>query len=82
MAIHLGIDVGAVSVKAAVVLPRAEAAALLEHCETGMLRELATPATSGVAVLVAQPRRTRGRPLDVVREVLDELLRYVPAVRR
>ncbi|MEW6253847.1 MAG: BadF/BadG/BcrA/BcrD ATPase family protein, partial [Planctomycetota bacterium] len=79
MAVNLGMDVGSVSVKAAAILPRLEAAGLLERCEPGLLRAVAVPAGAEVAIIVTQPRRTRGRPLEVAREVLDELLRYIPA---
>ena len=79
MAIHLGLDVGAVSVKAAVVLPRTAPQDWREGCEPGLLRPVAVPPPGAVDVLVVQPRRTRGRPLEVAREVLEELLEHVPA---
>ena len=80
MSIYLGIDVGAVSVKTALILPRQDAQAILDRPQAAQaLRHLTTPTTSDIAVLVAAYRRTRGRPLDVTREALAELLTLIPA---
>ena len=80
MSTYLGIDVGAVSVKAALILPRPDAQSILGRpTATATLRQLQTPEATDLAVLVANHRRTRGRPLEVTREVMDELLRHVPA---
>ena len=68
-------DVGAIGVKAALVLPRAQAAAVLaEHGARAGLRQLDLPGESDAAVLVAKSRRAYGRPLDAARDLLDELL--------
>ncbi len=70
MRAYVGIDVGAVSVKAAVVWR-----AVSEAAEAGAaLRALAAPPQSGLAIRVCAPRRARGRPLEVTRELLAELL--------
>ena len=82
MGIYIGVDVGAVSVKAAVLAPTEDAQAILGRPGgAAALRLLATPAGAERAVLVTRYRRTRGRPLDVTREVLAELLKSVPADR-
>jgi activator of 2-hydroxyglutaryl-CoA dehydratase/predicted nucleotide-binding protein (sugar kinase/HSP70/actin superfamily) len=78
----LGIDVGAISVKAALVLPEPDAQSVLRSSQgAAAFRSLTTSRASGLAVLVAEPRRTRGRPLDVTREVLEVLLAHVSAQR-
>ncbi len=75
MAIWLGIDVGAVSVKAALLLPKTQAGQFTGG--DGLLREVPAPADQ--AILVVTSRRTRGRPLEVTRGLLDELTRQIPA---
>jgi len=80
MSIYLGIDVGAVSVKAALVLPKGRSAEILDAPEAAaLLRSLPIPDTSDHAVLVAGHRRTRGQPLEAARELLAAILRCVPA---
>ena len=80
MKVYLGIDVGAVSIKAALVANGSpDRAALEQAAERIGLRELALPAASEQAIFVLKPRRTRGRPLDAAREVLDELRQVLPA---
>jgi len=79
MSLHLGVDVGAVGVKAAVLLPAAEAVALSARAPGGGLRLLTDQARGDRAVLVAETRRTRGRPLEVVRELLREIIEAVGA---
>ncbi len=75
---YVGIDIGAVSVKAAVLLPPRDAAEVLGRSDAdGVLRRLEAPANREWAVLVLNPRRTRGRPLDVAREVITQILRRV-----
>ena len=82
MSVRLGIDVGAISVKGALVLPKEQADALLaQDGARQALRVVACPARDGAAVLVARPRRTRGRPLEAVRELLDELTAHVAPER-
>ncbi len=71
MGTYLGIDVGAVGLKAAVVVDREQADTLVRrNGEAGGLRLLSPP---GKAVLVAEYRRTRGRPLEATRQLLGEL---------
>jgi predicted CoA-substrate-specific enzyme activase len=82
MSIRVGIDIGAVGVKAALILPKEHAAPILSrHRSRDTLRMLGTPTKDGRAVLLAQNRRTRGRPLDVTRELLDEITTCVPAAQ-
>ncbi len=80
MSIHFGIDVGAISVKAALILPPQKAASILDRPNTARaIRSLTPPPAADIAVLVTDCRRTRGRPLEVTRQVLAELLELVPA---
>ena len=74
MSICLGIDVGAVSVKAAMILPRDAAARVAaDPAAANVLHPLSVPAAADHAVLVVRSRRTRGRPLEVARTLLNEL---------
>jgi len=77
MQTYLGIDVGAVSVKAAVVLA-GDPACARAGAERGA-RYLRGASDDGRALFVLPARRTRGRSLDVARDVLVELLADVPA---
>ncbi|UCD28467.1 MAG: hypothetical protein JSV03_15510 [Planctomycetota bacterium] len=75
MNIHLGIDVGAVGVKAVIILPREYGEPVLARNGSSMsLRLLKIPDDGSLSVLVADCRRTRGRPLEVVRSLLADLL--------
>jgi activator of 2-hydroxyglutaryl-CoA dehydratase/predicted nucleotide-binding protein (sugar kinase/HSP70/actin superfamily) len=79
MSIFLGLDIGAISVKAALILPNSDADALLARSNAeGVLRRLAVPVMRDRAACIVNPRRTHGRPLDVTREVIDQILRRVP----
>ncbi len=79
MTIRLGIDIGAVGIKAALLLPQEQLQPLLARERVReVLRVLDTPTPDGLAVLLAKPRRTHGRPLDVARELLDEITACVP----
>ncbi len=74
MSIYLGIDVGAISIKAALLLPQPDLDRI--HgvpAARELLRLLPTPPGSGLAVLLAPTRRTRGRPIEVTRELMEEL---------
>lgn len=74
MSIRLGIDIGAVGVKAALVLPRERVEVILSReSSRQFLRPLQTGAPEDSAVLIADTRRTRGRPLDVTRDLLTEI---------
>jgi len=80
MSIGLGIDIGAVGVKAALVLPKRYLGPILgQDGAREALRVLATPPEKDQVVLLAPPRRTRGRPLDVTRDLLTEITNHIPA---
>jgi len=86
MSIYLGIDVGAISVKAALLLDRRRAESILgSDGHPSLLRGVATaPArgerqTGGWSCLVTPYRRTRGRPLEAVRNLVTDILKCVPA---
>lgn len=82
MSIYLGIDVGAVSVKAALLLAPADATTLMEQPGArARLRRLETPADEVWGVLVLPPRRTRGRPLEAAAQVLSGIQAVVPLER-
>jgi predicted CoA-substrate-specific enzyme activase len=75
MSVRLGIDIGAVSLKVALVLPPEQAERVLaEKRASSLLRRLAAPAERELAILVALPRRTRGRPHQATGALLGELL--------
>jgi predicted CoA-substrate-specific enzyme activase len=75
VSIQLGIDVGAVSVKGAMLLPKELAQSLLARggLPAG-LRALNMPQGRDVAVVVVRSRRAHGRPLEVTRALLEEVL--------
>ncbi len=86
MSIYAGVDVGAVGVKAALLVPRDRAEGILAGNGTRpALRRLDVPGASraqagdegGTCVLVANYRRTRGQPLETTRAMLAELLACV-----
>jgi activator of 2-hydroxyglutaryl-CoA dehydratase/predicted nucleotide-binding protein (sugar kinase/HSP70/actin superfamily) len=82
MSIFVGIDIGAISVKAALLLPATDATACLARPDAdGVLRRLAVPTVRDRAVLVVNPRRTRGRPLAAAREVLEQVTRRIPGAQ-
>jgi predicted CoA-substrate-specific enzyme activase len=75
MSVHLGIDVGAVGLKAALVLPPEQAERLLAGGRAApLLRRLPAPPQRELAILLVGPRRTRGRPLHAAGALLGELL--------
>lgn len=80
MGIYIGVDVGAVSLKAAVVVPEQDGPGILDRAAGG-LKAVASPAGCGRVVLVAGYRRTRGRPVEVARDVLGNLAGWLPAER-
>ncbi len=76
----IGIDVGAISAKAALLAPAADAARVLgQPGVADWLRALSEPGETETVVLVARPRRTRGRPLRVAAEFLRDMAALVPA---
>ncbi len=82
MSIYLGVDIGAVGVKAAIVLPRDQVESILGQNGTrAALRLLAPEAAGNLAVLVADYRRTRGRPLETTRQLLAELVDHLGVER-
>ncbi|MFH0982666.1 MAG: acyl-CoA dehydratase activase [Planctomycetota bacterium] len=82
MHIHIGVDVGAVGVKAALLLPADQIGPLLgRNGDKPFLRALRTPTKDASAVLVTEYRRTRGQALAAVRQLLAEVLQYVGADR-
>jgi predicted CoA-substrate-specific enzyme activase len=78
MDIHVGVDVGAVGVKAALLVPpdQVEALPRLSGAKS-LLRAVHAPTKHGGVVLVTEYRRTRGRPLEAVQRLLADLLEYV-----
>ena len=80
MSIRLGIDVGAVGVKAALVLPKEQVEPILARKGARkVLGALDTSTADGRAVLLARPHRTHGRPLDVTAGLLEEITSCIPA---
>ncbi|MBN2563153.1 MAG: hypothetical protein JXQ75_19700 [Phycisphaerae bacterium] len=80
MKIHLGVDVGAVGIKAALVVSRDGVETILRRDGArAILRLVSNETKPGLAVLIARYRRTRGRPLEVTRQLLAELLECVGA---
>ena len=73
MTIRLGIDVGAVSVKTALMMPSDRAEAVLGLLSPAY-RRLESPDGEPNTLVVGSYRRTRGQPLETVRELLRELL--------
>jgi predicted CoA-substrate-specific enzyme activase len=74
MKIHVGVDIGAVGLKAALLVEKAEAWRILDQQGGDLsLTMLSPPGDHSFVVLVAPYRRTHGRPLDGVRHILKEL---------
>ncbi len=76
MVCHIGIDVGAVSVKAAVVAEGAAAERLDSPAAKELLTRQAT-AGEGPGLWLSAYRRTRGRPVEAATELLDEIIALV-----
>lgn len=75
MNIQLGIDVGAVGVKAALLVPEEQLDRIVgRDGDQPLLRALPTGPNNRLAVLVTPYRRHRGRPLEATRAILAELL--------
>ncbi len=74
MSIRLGIDVGSVGVHAALVASPAAAARIQTPADRKrVFRRLETPARDGRAVFVTTPRRSQGRPVETLAEMLEAL---------
>ena len=82
MSIRLGIDVGSVGVHAALVASPEEATRIAAGGGCGgVFRRLETPARDGQVVFVVPPRRSVGRPVETLAEMLEaisECLRDAP----
>jgi predicted CoA-substrate-specific enzyme activase len=74
---YLGIDVGAIGVKGSLLASRPPPDAVRSGLNKS-LRQIRAPGASQ-SIGVARARRTRGRPLEAVRELLEELLAILPA---
>ena len=74
MGVFLGVDVGAVSLKAAVVCSGRDAQRAPGAAANAIFRRLTPPDAASLTIWVVAPRRIRGRPLDAVRASLGELL--------
>jgi predicted CoA-substrate-specific enzyme activase len=79
MHVHIGLDIGAVGIKAAVLLPAPLADDVLARPGAVELWQRLGEARDGRAVLVTTYRRTRGRPLDAAQALLGEVVRALPA---
>jgi len=81
MNIYLGIDIGSVSIQAALVLegPSADGLSSAGMAVDGVLQEVALPDASDRAVFVTHYRRTRGRPMEALRSLLGEVFQCVDA---
>ncbi|HSW44905.1 MAG TPA: acyl-CoA dehydratase activase [Phycisphaerae bacterium] len=84
MAIYLGIDVGAVSIKVALLMERSEAERIPPDAGADSLLRFVTVPAAGrggrdLAVMVSPYRRTRGRPLEAIRSLLAGLTSRIPA---
>jgi len=74
MTVHLGVDVGAVGVKAAILFDHATAERLKHGNGLPVgSRWLDGENDAARKILVLPARRTRGKPLDAARQVLDDL---------
>ena len=79
MHVHIGLDIGAVGIKAAVLLPAPLADDVLARPGAVELWQRLGEARDGRVVLVTTYRRTRGRPLDAAQALLGEMVRALPA---
>lgn len=78
MNVCIGVDVGAVSVNAALLIPSGQVRPMLERIGSrASLHRVTTPADGAWAVWVTEYRRTHGRPLESARQVVGELTALV-----
>ncbi len=84
MTSYLGIDVGAISIKAALLTEASQARGILERNGDGTFWRHLAPGDDGKpgrdgewTVLIAPYRRTRGRPVEAMRLLIDELAAHV-----
>ncbi|MFW6154573.1 MAG: acyl-CoA dehydratase activase [Planctomycetota bacterium] len=75
MGCWIGIDVGAVAVKVAVLADGAAGDRLKSDAPPGVVSPVSLPdGPAGLSLWVAPARRTRGRPIDVARRMLDDVV--------
>lgn len=75
MKLFLGIDVGAVSVKAALLVSTAARSDVLERARSADGLRVVEPAKPcDKAAVLGRSMRTRGQPVEIARQVLEELL--------
>ncbi|MBP7933082.1 MAG: hypothetical protein KA354_00425 [Phycisphaerae bacterium] len=80
MRIHLGLDIGAVGIKAAILADRTAANDLPSPTGAAhLLRSVEVPPGQDTAVLVTHYRRTKGRPSEAVQSLLKDILNDIPA---
>ncbi|MBN1488559.1 MAG: hypothetical protein JXA69_01475, partial [Phycisphaerae bacterium] len=80
MNIHLGVDIGAVGLKAALLVPKDLAETIVgRNGDSAKFRMLTPPKRQDVRVLVVGYTRTRGRPVEATRALLCRVLEYVEA---
>ncbi len=80
MTVHLGVDIGAVGVKAALLFSDGQVDdQVAERAQRAGFQYLSAAGDRKASALVAPYRRTRGRPLDAVRSLLEELFEQVSA---
>ena len=78
MNIYLGIDIGVVSVKAALICPHSSVDKFLGDNGTSCnLRALTVRHENDLSVLLWPVRRTKGQPLAVVRSLIEDLTRHI-----
>ena len=77
MPCQIGLDVGAVSVKAAVLADESAAERLCSDAARKLLTPVARPDGTGPTLWVSQYRRTRGRPVETATELLEEIIALV-----
>ncbi|HOW73697.1 MAG TPA: acyl-CoA dehydratase activase [Phycisphaerae bacterium] len=80
MRIHLGLDIGAVGIKAAILTDRTTANDILSPTGAAdLLRSVKVPTGRNATVLVTRYRRTKGRPSEAVQTLLKDILEHLPA---
>lgn len=78
MGICFGIDIGAVGVKAALVLPKSSADRIVPNASKANVAILSPVRHPNLAVFVFPPERTQGRPLEAVRRLIAGLVKLIP----
>jgi len=80
LAYHIGIDVGSISAKIAIISDKKEDQLLQKLCEQSpfLLGDRPSGLLGGLSFAVSRYRRTLGEPAKVVSELLKELLNHIP----